>query len=120
MALFNGEKTGQRNARAVHSKRRRLRKEAAKSYGNVDRMDVYEFNNGLCHICGLPVPKESFHVEHAKALANGGDDTWRNLRVAHPRCNLEKGARTGPRKKGLQRRKPMRCKRKVRDDREVW
>lgn len=47
-----------------------------------------------CSICGQPImPGEAVHVDHVRALARGGSDDPSNLRTAHKRCNLSKGAK---------------------------
>ena len=45
-----------------------------------------------CHICGLGhLPHEEWEIEHNIAVANGGRDKVRNMRLAHGSCNKEKG-----------------------------
>lgn len=70
---------------------------------------VFARDNGRCCVCGLPVPREKMTIEHKIALANGGTNEPENLGPAHGRCNSSKGARVGPRRKGL-RRSPLRAK----------
>jgi 5-methylcytosine-specific restriction endonuclease McrA len=46
-----------------------------------------------CHICGHPItPTEAWHMDHVQPLAQGGTDSRGNLKPAHTRCNLTKGA----------------------------
>lgn len=59
-----------------------------------DRMRLWTQFGGRCYLCGADVPADAFHVEHVVPLARGGDDVWSNLNIAHPTCNLRKGART--------------------------
>jgi 5-methylcytosine-specific restriction endonuclease McrA len=79
-----------------------------------ERLQLWESHGGRCHLCGRPVPIELMHVEHKVALANGGTDGLDNLAPAHPDCNLRKGSRKSPRKKGL-KRSALRAKPKTRD-----
>ena len=58
-----------------------------------NRLRLWQKFNGVCHLCGEPVPLTAFHVEHVVPLARGGRDEWDNLNIAHPSCNLSKGAR---------------------------
>jgi 5-methylcytosine-specific restriction endonuclease McrA len=64
---------------------------------------------GRCHICGLPIQPGlhknhpgAMQVDHVHALTRGGDPfDPSNLRVAHRRCNLQKGnGRQKPRTQG--------------------
>lgn len=113
MAWFGSGAATKRNAKAAHGARRCARKAAAKSYGPIDRAAIYDRDNGICHLCKLPVPREAFDLDHVTPLAEGGDDTPKNLRVAHPSCNTKKGAHTGPKKRKGLRRTPLRRKRKT-------
>lgn len=56
-----------------------------------NRERLWQKFRGICHVCGDPVPFERFHVEHVIPLARGGKDSWSNLNIAHPACNLAKG-----------------------------
>jgi len=58
---------------------------------HVDPMVVYARDEGLCGICGTTVYGE-FHVDHRIPLAKGGEHSYANVQVAHPTCNLTKGA----------------------------
>lgn len=54
---------------------------------------VWERDEGVCGICGKPADRESFHVDHVIPLARGGEHSYANVQVAHPFCNIKKGAR---------------------------
>jgi 5-methylcytosine-specific restriction endonuclease McrA len=56
----------------------------------------------LCHICGglmefqistVYNPSRA-SIDHVVPLAKGGTHTWCNVKLAHLRCNLSKGAKT--------------------------
>lgn len=123
-AWFGTTKSGLKAKRAVHSKRRQLREQAATPADNegIDRLAIYDIRNGLCNICGLPVPIDDFELDHVIPLTANGSHTADNLAPAHPSCNASKGNRTGPKKKGLRsggfRRK--RAKTKPPDDGEMF
>lgn len=74
---------------------RRARKRGALAE-RVDRWAAFERYGGRCHICGQPVEREDWHLDHIKPLARGGEHTLRNVAPAHPRCNLSKWAKIVP------------------------
>ena len=51
--------------------------------------------NGLCYLCGKPVPPDGMGVQwdHRDARAVSGDDTELNLYPTHPACHGEKTAK---------------------------
>lgn len=58
--------------------------------GNVDYTVIWERDNGICHICGLPVPTNDVHFDHVIPLSRGGAHSMENVAVAHSMCNLRK------------------------------
>lgn len=57
------------------------------------REAVIERYGMLCHLCGGKIdPAEEMHIDHLVPWAQGGRTTLENLRPAHARCNLSKGA----------------------------
>jgi 5-methylcytosine-specific restriction enzyme A len=48
--------------------------------------------NWTCGLCGLQIhpTRQEWHLDHAIALADGGEDTEENLRPAHFDCHLIK------------------------------
>lgn len=57
----------------------------------VDPVRVWERDNGVCHICGLPADPARWDMEHVVPLARGGQHCYANVRVSHPVCNYRKG-----------------------------
>lgn len=55
------------------------------------RSEIYERDNGRCHICGKQVSRDDFHVDHLVPLSRGGRHTRDNVALAHPTCNLRRG-----------------------------
>jgi 5-methylcytosine-specific restriction endonuclease McrA len=73
--------------------RRRVRK-----YGNglverIYRSVVWARDDGICGICGKPVNKQDWQLDHVIPIAKGGTHTYVNVQVSHPICNLKKGDR---------------------------
>ncbi len=58
----------------------------------VDRNVVYDRDKGFCHICGVAVFHDNWHLDHIVPLSKGGEHSYKNVAVSHPFCNLSKGA----------------------------
>lgn len=81
----------QRNAEGAQRRKARMR-------GNGYEVVRYErilLEHGMvCHICTLPIASRAdLHFDHVIPLAKGGPHMESNIRPAHARCNLSKGAR---------------------------
>lgn len=74
---------------------RRARLRNAPVIEHISRQEVYERDQGRCHICGKKVDPQKWHLDHLVPLSKGGEHSMRNVAVAHPQCNLSRGA-TGP------------------------
>lgn len=57
----------------------------------VSHAAVYERDMGLCHLCGLPVEKGDFHLDHRIPLIAGGEHSYANCFTSHATCNYRKG-----------------------------
>jgi 5-methylcytosine-specific restriction endonuclease McrA len=57
------------------------------------RATIYHRDNGRCGICGGEVDPDSFHLDHIIPFSRGGVHDPGNIQLAHPLCNLKKGAR---------------------------
>ena len=77
--------------------RRRARKYAT-DYEKVDRVAIYERDEGICQLCETPVDAESFTLDHAIPIAHGGPHRAWNVRIAHRECNNRRGTRPHPMK----------------------
>ena len=75
------------------TKRRALKRGA--TVEKVSRKEVYERDNGRCHICGKKVSKKSWHLDHLIPLIKGGEHSYRNVAVSCPKCNMSKGIKAG-------------------------
>lgn len=52
---------------------------------------VFENAGGLCGICGLAVARKDVTLDHITPLSRGGEHSYRNIQLAHRRCNSSKG-----------------------------
>lgn len=57
---------------------------------------IYDRDHGRCHICHWPVSRKKFHLDHLIPISLGGNHTAVNVAIAHPRCNLRRGAGRTP------------------------
>ena len=93
-----------------HKTRERRRKRRAKEkqvestpYTERNVLDTYGIE---CHICGVEIdllaPRQAgkaehwelgLHIDHLVSINLGGSDTLENVRPAHAKCNLQKGAK---------------------------
>ena len=82
--------------RAKESKRNREAKRRARRHSsyveNVDPKKVFERDGGVCQICGDSIGDNGYHINHVIPLVKGGMHSYANTQLAHPRCNLVKGA----------------------------
>lgn len=81
----------------------RARKHGAK-HKYYTREQIFKRDGYDCHICNTPVDLQANHIQgqpgwelyphidHVIPIALGGDDTLDNVKIAHAKCNLSKGA----------------------------
>ena len=50
-----------------------------------------EKDGWACGVCHRTLGDGDIHLDHRVALSAGGDDSFQNLQLAHPFCNLQKG-----------------------------
>ena len=68
----------------------RARRKQAPVVDKVDRRIVYDRDGGICYLCNKPVAFAKMHMDHVTPLSKGGEHSYRNVRVAHAKCNLRK------------------------------
>lgn len=68
----------------------RAKKAGAPIVEFVRRLEIYERDAGICHLCSEPVALEDFQIDHVIPLCQGGSHTYANVRAAHARCNRKK------------------------------
>lgn len=73
--------------------RRRARKKGATIGPAFTRQQVWDRDNGTCHLCKQPADPSNWHVEHVVPLARGGAHSFDNCAVSCPPCNRRKGTR---------------------------
>jgi hypothetical protein len=86
--------TEQHKIRMKQSKRRREKQLAAVFVEDVSYADLYERDDGVCKICGLPVLYDKFvdnnwsgTIDHIIPLSRGGEHSMDNCQLAHRICN---------------------------------
>lgn len=84
-------------ARLWENKRRR--RAAELGAGRVERIhvrDVAVRDGWRCAICGKKVTRKTWSIDHIVPLSTGGEHTFRNVTLAHKRCNSRRGAGRTP------------------------
>lgn len=71
--------------------RQRARRKPVLIVGKVERLKVWERDNGICGICKQPIVEARWHVDHIVPIARGGIHSMDNVQLAHARCNQRKG-----------------------------
>lgn len=65
-----------------------------RSGDRVDYSKILDRDGWVCHLCGYPIAGlEDLHFDHVIPLAKGGPHSMANIRPAHAKCNLRKGAK---------------------------
>lgn len=72
---------------------RRARKIAA-FVEHVAHDRVFKRDEGICGICELPADPADWHLDHIVPLALGGEHSYANVRVTHPKCNIARARAT--------------------------
>lgn len=57
------------------------------------RIDIYDRDEGVCHLCGGFVEWDDFSIDHVIPISKGGPDTPANVATSHLLCNLSRGAK---------------------------
>ena len=83
-----------RNPNKVRELRMRYNaRKVAATAETVDYEMIWSRDQGICHICHLPVERSELHYDHIIPLSKGGEHTTDNIAVSHSWCNLRKGAK---------------------------
>lgn len=88
--------------------RRKQLKKNGKIHWDISIKRLMKRDKGICYLCGencnlnnyitldngTIVTGESYpSIEHIIPVSKGGTHTWDNVKVAHRKCNSEKGAK---------------------------
>jgi 5-methylcytosine-specific restriction endonuclease McrA len=104
---FNKQKRESNKRLGKVTSRDRAKKNGGK-YEYYTRQQILDRDGSDCYLCQEPVDFnaphtrgepgwETYpHVEHVIPLAKGGDDTLSNVKIAHAKCNIDKGVRLLP------------------------
>lgn len=90
-------------------RRRNIIKEAMID-NDITLQSLYKRDGGVCYLCGKPCRYDDYvtkdgtfiagdwypSIDHVIALANGGEHSWENVRLAHRLCNSRKSDRGIP------------------------
>lgn len=55
------------------------------------RNQILKRDGPNCWLCGTPVPEGDMTIDHAIPVSKGGSNCVDNLRLAHKRCNIQRG-----------------------------
>lgn len=73
----------------AHSSLRRARLKGAKECEKIIPDTVFKRDNGICGICRKEV-KGKYELDHIIPLSKEGNHTYKNIQLAHPKCNRSK------------------------------
>ncbi len=77
--------------RELERERRRALSTARPKIPAAVRRAVLARDGLICQLCFHPVELADVHLDHIRAVADGGPTIVSNLRVTHSRCNLRRG-----------------------------
>jgi len=63
---------------------------------DVERIVVWERDNGVCYLCGDTVSFYQMHLDHVIPISKGGEHSYVNIKATHGDCNQRKSARLLP------------------------
>jgi hypothetical protein len=75
----------------AQAQKRRTNMKGAPSAATIKRL--MDAQDGLCRYCRRPLG-EDYHVDHVRAVIEGGTSHERNLALACPPCNMSKGRKS--------------------------
>jgi 5-methylcytosine-specific restriction endonuclease McrA len=100
-AKNNPDQHREAKLRAGRKRRAVIKGSPTSPYTENNVISTYGIN---CHICGLKIDlslprqvgkpgwEKGLHIDHLIPISKGGPDTLENVRPAHGRCNIDKGA----------------------------
>ena len=86
--------------RWARSNKARAERYGVEYEGDIDRLEILNRDNWVCHICSCPIGQSHVwpdgrmgSMDHVVPVSMGGPHTRGNLRAAHLRCNIRKSNR---------------------------
>src|SRR5688500_19988486 len=55
--------------------------------------EVYLRDHGICHLCKKFVEYKDASRDHLRPRSKGGPTTWKNIKLAHKKCNSKRSNR---------------------------
>jgi len=68
----------------------RARRHGANVVAFVRRREVYDRDDGICHICAAAIAWKDYDMDHLTPLSMGGDHTYENVKASHSSCNRKR------------------------------
>jgi len=62
-------------------------------YEKIDREEIYQKDGMICGICGKPLERSDFTVDHIIPISKGGGHVFGNVHSAHRICNIRRGTK---------------------------
>ena len=86
--------------RWARSNKARAERYGVEYEGDIDRLEILNRDNWVCHICSLPIGQSHIwpdgrmgSMDHVVPVSRGGPHTRDNLKAAHLKCNIQKSNR---------------------------
>ena len=58
---------------------------------SVNVHELFDRDEGICSLCGGRVYTKHVSMDHVIPLSRGGNHSWDNVKLAHNKCNKQKG-----------------------------
>lgn len=92
-AKVERQRWGRSESGKDHNRRAKNRRRGARAGDPYKRMDVFNRDEGICHLCKETVAWEEFSLDHLIPISKGGPDCFENVATAHLECNVKRGNR---------------------------
>lgn len=79
--------------RALRARRDAVKRGQGQALDADEILQMYEDQGGLCAYCESPL-FGTYHVDHMTPVSRGGRDSWENLAITCPTCNMRKFTKT--------------------------